>query len=858
MRKASAWHLYRNYVFLIPLFCCVLLSQASDFYAVARSCFGTRPTPENVFINDGPIVKTVLTNNAGRLRVGDRVLAINGVPFTSERVLVDQLRDETPGQPLHLRVQHVGASSPETVSVQLKFHTAAERSLWETAIRIAFEVMLASCALLGIYVAAVLPFDARALIVFGVMACTAQMVTVGSLLDIPPPLFDFAFLFNIVAVSTWGLWLALFGLYFPHRFEWDVAHPWRKWIVIGPLLLATIGAIAKEVRLHVVFDRFPNVPALDGRVLAAILIAFFFACLGFKRTGVDADARRRMRVLFAGAMAGLIPVGLFMLTISVLNVPPTGALFAAAVVTVAFLFFLFPAALAYVVLADRAMNVRMVVRQSVRYALAKGGLRLAFGGLVAFCITALVHFLGPALNGATTILLVVAGAIVLSRLGVRVRGRLQNWIDRKFFREAYDAERVLEELSDTVATIVQENELLTTVTRRIAETLHVHSLSVLVHKDGAYRPVCSVGPALPPNLFIPAESETVKMLTEANEPARVYAERRDNWIHTVPTTELVTLKQINAQLLLPLGLKDKLLGILSLGPKLSEEPYSRTDVHLLKSVMAQTALAMENSRLAAAIATETAQRERINREIEIAREVQERLFPQQAPMIAGIDCNGACRPAQGVGGDYYDFLSLANGDLGVAIGDVSGKGIAAALLMASLQACLRGQVMANQGDLARLMSNINQLVYEATPVNRYATFFYGQYSRETRTFTYVNAGHNPPVVLRRSQDDAIHVIRLETGGPVVGLFPHVPYQQGTLTLEPGDILVGFTDGISEAMNNSEQEWGEARLIPAIAEHSCKPVIEMLPALMRDADAFVDGALQHDDMTLVIMKLVPAA
>jgi sigma-B regulation protein RsbU (phosphoserine phosphatase) len=249
-----------------------------------------------------------------------------------------------------------------------------------------------------------------------------------------------------------------------------------------------------------------------------------------------------------------------------------------------------------------------------------------------------------------------------------------------------------------------------------------------------------------------------------------------------------------------------------------------------------------------------AERERLNREIEIAREVQERLFPQQLPVIAGIDYSGACRPALGVAGDYYDFLKLPNGDLGVAIGDVSGKGIAAALLMASLQASLRSQALTGTTDLAQLMCNVNRLVYDATPPNRYATFFYGQYEQATRTFRYVNAGHNPPIVLRRTNSGTIHVIRLDTGGPVVGLFLEAPYQQGSLRLEPGDMFVGFTDGISEAMNSAEEEWGEEQLIPAAASHADKPAREIIPRLMADADRFADGAPQHDDMTLVIVKL----
>ena len=142
------------------------------------------------------------------------------------------------------------------------------------------------------------------------------------------------------------------------------------------------------------------------------------------------------------------------------------------------------------------------------------------------------------------------------------------------------------------------------------------------------------------------------------------------------------------------------------------------------------------------------QRERINRELEIAREVQQRLFPQHLPRIEGLEFAGYCRPQQGVGGDYYDFVRLGNGGLGIAVGDVAGKGIAAALMMATLQASLRGQIIKPSGEPAETIQLINTLVYEASASNRYATFFYGQYDPQSREFLYVNAGHNPPIICR--------------------------------------------------------------------------------------------------------------
>jgi sigma-B regulation protein RsbU (phosphoserine phosphatase) len=240
----------------------------------------------------------------------------------------------------------------------------------------------------------------------------------------------------------------------------------------------------------------------------------------------------------------------------------------------------------------------------------------------------------------------------------------------------------------------------------------------------------------------------------------------------------------------------------------------------------------------------------MNREVEIAREVQERLFPQKFPQVAGLDCFGFCRPARGVGGDYYDFLDLQAGRIGIAIGDVSGKGIAAALLMASLQASLRGQAMAGNHDLAALMRNVNKLVYDASPGNKYATFFYGEFDPVTREFAYVNGGHNPPVVLRGEE-----TLLLEATGPVVGLLPGVDYSMETCKLQPGDIVVCYTDGLNEAMNEQDEEWDDERFIAAARSCVRDGAKDMIQAIFRKADAFTGAAKQHDDMTLLIVKLI---
>jgi len=265
----------------------------------------------------------------------------------------------------------------------------------------------------------------------------------------------------------------------------------------------------------------------------------------------------------------------------------------------------------------------------------------------------------------------------------------------------------------------------------------------------------------------------------------------------------------------------------------------------------QTALAREVARLTAAIGREMAQRERMNRELEIAREVQEHLFPQRLPAVPGLDYCGHCRPAREVGGDYYDFLELPDGTLGIAIGDVSGKGVGAALMMASLEASLRALASVVR-DPAELMGRVNMLVCQASSASRFATLFYAEYDPTTRRLTYVNAGHNPPIVIRNNPG-MCRVLRLETGGPVIGLLP-APYEQGEFLLEAGDLVVLFTDGISESMNVRDEEWGEERLIELAKTCHGLPATEGTSRILAAAVAFAGSAPQYDDMTLVVLRV----
>lgn len=241
-------------------------------------------------------------------------------------------------------------------------------------------------------------------------------------------------------------------------------------------------------------------------------------------------------------------------------------------------------------------------------------------------------------------------------------------------------------------------------------------------------------------------------------------------------------------------------------------------------------------------------------QLDLARTVQQRLLPRQSPVFDRFGFAAQCLPAYEVGGDYYDVFSTQQGQVALVLGDVSGKGLPAALLMAHIHGAVRSVATIDEGlHLATTAGNLNKLLSAVTSTERFASLFWAYYSPNERLVRYVNAGHLAPLLVRRCQEGAFECHRLDVGGPVLGVLPHCTYEQGEVTVRDRDVLVLYSDGLAEATNTSDVEFGEERLLAVVEANCHRPVSDIQKSILDAVTHFRGGHELQDDLTLLVAR-----
>ena len=569
--------------------------------------------------------------------------------------------------------------------------------------------------------------------------------------------------------------------------------------------------------------------------------------------------------------------------------------------------------------------------QSLRY---RQAILRVLPALEALCLFAALAFalsrgrasLFAAFGTHADIRAIALALLLFGLLQLFVNKRLAAALLQRFSFEVYDERRILFDLGQAARASTTLEQLFKLVVRQIEDALQTTSVAILVRDESTGDYVCRISSQRHPppdtqveQLSLSSDAFIVKRLRNLSAPLGVNPQEFEAWMRALvsaPATvkqarqnEIEILRQLNSSLLLQILMRNELIGIISLGPRANGRHFSAEDKQLLTAVAGQMAFVIEHSKLIGRIVEE----EQLRRELAVATEVQQRLFPSSPVATTSLELSGFCQPAREVGGDYFDFIDLDNGEIGIAVADVAGKGIAAALLMSIVQASLRSQAAAqsqmigNQKPLAHLAREMNRLLWRSTSAASYVTFFYAQFDERNHQLTYVNAGHNPPLLFRagkkeqkeipqskttggappphyratpatkNSLETAAPKMLLETvvtlplpddddlateplwtnltcGGMALGLFNESRYEQEALQMRSGDLLFSYTDGVTEALNVSGEEFGEMRLQALLAEVAHLQAEEVREEVVRCLLAWCQGAPQHDDLTFVVLKV----
>jgi phosphoserine phosphatase RsbU/P len=781
------------------------------------------------------------------LRPGDRIVRIDGTRLQNAESQSDAWRLHEPGDIVRLTIERPGAPLPIVLVATFRGTTPGDTTEYvATSVR---NLLPIPFVVVGLAVLFLRPDDPHAWLL---ALLFASFVTIpgfpSDFTGVTPLLRPFARAYNAVFLGLLGSLFYWFFAVFPVRSPLDRRAPWLKWAGIAAgLALALPGIRSGSLRVPVPFE-VP--PIVNSRVPLAYELLFLSLGLvsliwNFSATR-DNQTRRRIRVMVWGAGVGVGPGLVSRALENFAGVTPPTVVATGLTMVLALL----PLSFAYAVVRHRVLEIPALIRRSARYLLVQRGFTFVLT-LVSIALTlAFAVMIGQYLEPRLALAApagVTLGAVFGTMLvwgGLSVHRRVSERIDRAFFRSAYDARTILENLAEQLRTAEHRAEVTSLLAGRLRDALQPTRLVTYLedprgglHTEAAdvAQPFRQLDPRTPALARLAARGQPLERTSAGDLAAQ---------------DDESLLDMLGADCLVPMIARaGRLAGLIVLGPRRSEEPYSGEDRRLLASVAAQAATALDNIRLAEDIAARLEAERRVSHEMDIAREVQRRLLPDAPPATRTLACAAQCIQARSVGGDCYDYLALGRDRLGLVLADVSGKGVHAALLMANLQAHLRSQISSTPDDPARALGEVNRLLFASTAAQHYATLFLGIYEDDRRRLRYVNCGHNPPVLLGECDE----VRRLMPTAPVVGLFDEWECSVGEVTLAPGDVLAVFSDGVTDAPAD-DIEFGETRLIDELRAVRHREPAEIVDRILSAVQKY-SGDTQFDDLTLLVARSI---
>jgi serine phosphatase RsbU (regulator of sigma subunit) len=594
-------------------------------------------------------------------------------------------------------------------------------------------------------------------------------------------------------------------------------------VFVGPPLLEAV-AVLSSLNQPLGFD-YHVVLALVFTLLATFVVVLWCILHSF-RTVREAAARAQLRwMLFAVVLSNVVPNLLGLVNVGFLGTYPVLAAIQPWLSTS------FPIAMAIAILRYRLFAIDVIINRALVY----GPLTIGLVGIY-FAGVAILQQIFRSVTGQTSELAIVLSTLAIAALFSPARSRVQDFVDRSFYRRKYDATQTVAAFGESVRDLVSVAELTPRLIGVVTETMQPKPVFLWLEDD-----LSGKGDV---------EPSQMASLIATDDPLRsqlVASPRATRVQQLDPTSPAArALEAQDIELVVPLAERNHLLGLLNLGRRLSGRDYSGDDRRLLDTVARQAVAVLRFARLVEAQRRDARQLERNEQDLQLAREVQQALLPRVLPRLDGWAVAAYYQPARNVGGDFYDFLELPGGRVGIAVGDVARSGVSAALLMASARSTLRPVVRQLESPGA-ILSQVNDLLCPDMPPMMFVTCLCASLDPSTGHLRYASAGHVMPY--RRSPST---VTELRVGDLPLGIKAGMRYEDHEITIEPGSTIIFYTDGLVEARNPRGEFFGFDRLRRLVADH---PSVDgLIVAIRRALAEFCGGeANQEDDLAVVVLQ-----
>ena len=659
--------------------------------------------------------------------------------------------------------------------------------------------------------------------------------------------------------------LILFSLVFPVERSFVVRHSKAKYLIFVPhifhVILASLFYDPSKIvewltvenppeALRWLFDQIELGTGLFATMLGSMIrvhLEFFavvnfvyvFLALVILHQGYRTVTNERLRTQTAIVMwgirvaVGLYIIGLILPSLSILDMSD------AVQSTIAIVALLIGAgSIVYAIVRYQFLDIRLLVRQSLVYTVTSGVLV----GMYMLIISQLGRITRSIL-GRDAPIIDVAFIIAALVFFQPIMNQMDNLIKRFFIRDKADFRNIAERFSRELATIFDLDLLRANVSSILREQMLVERVWFCLFRPSSGKYEASTA-SRPDEAAVSFDSNDlfIDELRTHMKPVSFYE------FSGITLNESVCWQQMrdeSCELIIPLHSDKEMLGFVALSSKASGYSYNYEDITTLNILGNQLVTAITNARLY----EESLEKQRLEREMAMARQIQKDLLPNKLPFGDNFEFAAFTEPARDVGGDYFDFLRTDRGTIGVVIADASGKGMPAALLVSQLQATLRSEVRFKQS-LSDMIASANYLVATSTSPEKFVTLFYGELDRRNLQFCYCNAGHNYPFVIRK--DGKIEYFR--EGGLLVGAFQSARYECETYQLAPGDVVFFYTDGLNEAHDSGDEEYGEERLLEFVKSKRHLPPQKLTETVISEVRNFAAGEANEDDMTIVVLKI----